>query len=108
MSDGALTVVARSTCRRVVAPWALLALSIVGCSHPATREECDRILEKTAELKLRERISDPAEIESQIAAYKRSQGEKVIEKCVGKKINKGTLACVEKAESQDQVDACLR
>jgi hypothetical protein len=92
----------------VVAAWLLAVVLAVGCSHPATREECEQILEKTAQLKLRERTSDPAEIEEQIAAYKRSQGEKVIEKCVGKKINSGTAACVEKAETQDQVDACLR
>jgi hypothetical protein len=96
--------------RRVGARASLAAslLALFGCSHPATQEECEKILEKTAELKLRERISDPTEIDEQIAAYKRSQGEKVIEKCVGKKINRDTIACVQKAESQDQVDACLR
>jgi predicted transcriptional regulator len=92
---------------RVAALSSALAVLSAACSHPATPEECEKILEKTAELKLRERFSDPVQIEEQIAAYKRSQGEKVIDKCVGKKINEGTIGCIEKAESQDQIDTCL-
>lgn len=85
-----------------------LGIFLNGCSHPASQAECESILRKTAELTLKEQTSDPEVIEERIAAYERAYGEKVISKCVGRAITKRALECVQKANSEDQVNGCLR
>lgn len=79
-----------------------------GCSHPATEAECEIIFRKTAELTLRERTQDAAVIEERIEAYRRTHGEKVIGQCLGRALSKNALACIEKANSESQVNDCLR
>lgn len=86
----------------------LFAIFTSGCSHPATQAECESILRKTAELTLKEQTNDPAVIEERIAAYERAYGEKAISKCVGRAISKRALECVQKADSEEKVNGCLR
>lgn len=82
--------------------------SIAGCGHPATAEECNAIIAKSAELELHaQNVTDPAIIAQRIEAVKTARGKELLERCVGKRITERALACVGRAASPQEVDACL-
>lgn len=85
------------------------ALSASGCGHPASVEECNSIIEKSAELEMRaQNVNDPELIKQRTAAVKASRGEELLKRCVGKRITDRALACVKSAGSPKDVDACLQ
>jgi hypothetical protein len=103
---------------RLVAPsrrvlWATLAAVVMGgfatgCGHPASREECDELFAKNAEIELRaQRVTDPKVIEERTAAARAAEGEAFTNRCIGKRIGKHTIECVRKATSAEQLDHCL-
>lgn len=85
----------------------LLSFAASGCGHPATRAECETILRKSAELKLRERTDDEAAIRDQVEAFTQSHGEELIAKCQGRTMTDAAMRCVQRAESAAAVDQCL-
>ena len=94
--------------------WALVLLGSVaatlgaGCGRPATRDECLAILDKSAELKLKEqKLSDPEQIAHRKKQLMDAKGEDLIGQCVGMRITEGALRCVQRAESPAAVDRCL-
>jgi hypothetical protein len=98
--------------RRAAVPLGLLTLGVlvtgVGCGHPATREECEVIFDKSAELSVKEQnITDPAVVAERVEAFKQSRGDELIEKCVGRSMTKSALECVKRATSASAVDQCL-
>lgn len=97
--------------RKVLAllPLAVLAAGLAtGCGHPATREECVIILDKSAELKLREQDLDNAAVfDERLKSFKETRGEELLQKCIGRSITKSAIECVQRADSQNAVDRCL-
>lgn len=86
----------------------LLAIATLACSDRATREDCDRIITKAAELRAKEKKqTDPAVIEKAIADFKREHATEIEASCVGRSLGKGAMDCIEKAETSEAVDACL-
>jgi hypothetical protein len=85
----------------------VIALAAVGCGHPASKDDCERIIDKTAELKLKEDNVREEEIPKQIEGYKEARGDEAMKKCVGRTITKEALTCVEMAQSSDALDKCL-
>lgn len=105
-----------ATLRRVTNRKALLPLTLgslaalfgAGCGHPATREECSVILDKSAELKLREQELDNAAVfDERLKSFKETRGEELLQKCIGRTITKSAIDCVQRADSQSAVDRCL-
>ncbi len=89
----------------MVGAWAFL---LTGCGHPATREECTLIIDKSAELTLREQGEpSPEFLAERVRAFKEAQGEELLEKCVGRPITASALECVQRAETAAGVDRCL-
>lgn len=87
---------------------ASVSIGLVACGHPATREECETILNKSAELKLKEdQITDPKIVAEKLAGLKEAKGDELLKACTGKTITKGALDCVKLAETSEAVDACL-
>ena len=84
-----------------------LAVAAIGCGHPATEGDCQRIIEKAAELKLKEDNVREEDIPKQIAGYKEARGDEAMKKCVGRTITKEALTCVEMAQTSDALDKCL-
>ncbi len=81
---------------------------LVGCGHPASAEECNAIIAKSAELELRaQNVTDPAVIAQRTQAVKTARGEELLKRCVGKRITERALSCVSHAASPKEVDACL-
>jgi hypothetical protein len=88
---------------------ALTAIAAAGCGHPATREECVVIFDKSAELELRDQnVTDPTLVAERVEAVRTARGEELIGKCVGKRVTDRAVACVRRAESNEQVDRCLQ
>ena len=94
------------TSRGALAVIGLLGIT-AGCGHPATREECEAIMQKSAELTLREQTSDPRVIEDRIAEFTKARGNELLEKCVGRTVTQSALQCVKRAEKPSDVDRCL-
>lgn len=79
------------------------------CGHPATREECEIIVRKNAELELRKRNSriDEQTIQQRTTELVAARGEDLYKACVGRHVTKKALACVEKAATERELDACF-
>ncbi len=91
--------------RSTVALFAFMMLA--ACGHPATEDDCEHIIDKAAELKLKEDNVADKDIPKQIAGYKDARGADAMKKCVGRTITKEALTCVEMAQSSDALDKCL-
>jgi hypothetical protein len=81
----------------------------VGCGKPATMEDCQRIVVRMAELELQaNHVSDPAQVEQQVAATKKSFRERAMKECVGRHLPASAMDCIDKATSTDQIlSECL-
>ncbi len=85
------------------------ALVLAGCGHPATREECNEIFNKSAEIELRlQNVTEPKLVAERTAAVRAAKGDELIQKCVGRRITDGAMECVRKATSAPEMDACLQ
>lgn len=99
----------RAQSRGRAAPFLVLAASLLcGCGHPASVDECNTIIAKSAELELRaQNVSDPAVIAQRTEAVKAARGEELLKRCVGKRITDRAVACVARAQTPREVDKCL-
>ena len=87
---------------------ALATSAVAGCGHPATTDECNTIIAKSAELELKaQNVSDPTIIAQRIEAVKQARGEELLKRCVGKRITDRAVLCVSKAQTPKEVDKCL-
>ena len=85
------------------------AVALAACGRPATVEDCNTIIAKSAELELRaQNVTDPAVIAQRTDAVKAARGEELLKKCVGKRITDAALACVSRASTPKEVDKCLQ
>ena len=81
---------------------------LAGCGHPASREECDELFAKNAELELHDqRVTDPKLVADRTAAARLAEGDAFAGRCVGKRITKRALECARRATSAEQFDRCL-
>ncbi|AUX25570.1 hypothetical protein SOCEGT47_061180 [Sorangium cellulosum] len=79
-----------------------------GCGHPATRDECEAIFQRSAEIELRaQNVVDPKIVAERTAAVREARGKELIDRCVGRRITDAALACVRQATTPEQVDRCL-
>ncbi len=92
---------------RALAALAVLAL-LTACGHPASREECDELFAKNAELELlSQRVTDPKLVADRTAAARAAEGDAFAGRCLGKRITKRALDCARRATTADQLDRCL-
>jgi len=87
---------------------ASVLLCVAGCGRKATRADCEAVVDKNVEVKLKaDGVTDPPLVEKRKAELRDSLKED-IDKCVGKRVTDGMLACVNRAETAEQIDKCLR
>lgn len=87
---------------------ALALLVLAGCGHPASREECDELFAKNAELELRaQNVTDPKLVAERTAAARAAEGDAFAGRCLGKRITRRALECVRRATTAEQLDRCL-
>lgn len=93
--------------RRCIVAIALVFVA-VGCGRKATREDCELVVDRNIEVKLRaDGVTDPETIEKRKDELRASLKED-IDKCVGKRVTDGMMSCVRAAETAEQIDKCLR
>lgn len=73
-----------------------------GCGRPATRAECDEIVERIAELELSARglKGDNAD---EVKATKDALEKTTLRDCVGRRLSDKAMACVRSAKSTQQI-----
>lgn len=86
----------------------VLALVVTGCGRKATRADCETIVDRNIEVKLRaDGVTDPDVIKTRTLELRESLKED-IDTCVGKRVTDSMMACVRTAETAEQIDKCLR
>jgi hypothetical protein len=79
-----------------------------GCGRKATEEDCALIVDRYVEIELKTlKITDSAVVEKRKIEM-RSDLKDDLKTCPGKRITDSMLACVKKAETNDQLDKCTR
>ena len=85
--------------------WAALAL---GCGRKATRADCELVVDKNVEVKLKaDGLTDPALVQKRKDELRASLRDD-IDKCVGKRVTDHMLDCVREAQKPEEIDKCLR
>lgn len=84
------------------------AVFLFGCGRPATKADCDEILDKSAMIELQtQKVTDPDEIKKRTDAVRAAQGDELLAKCVGRRVTDKAMQCVRNANTAEQVDRCL-
>jgi hypothetical protein len=97
--------------RRVGPPWPLLlillAVSVSACGRKATVEDCERIVQRIAELELVD-VVPKEELGAEVQEAQKSFRERALADCVGRRITEKSLACVGTAKTAEAViDDCF-
>jgi hypothetical protein len=82
---------------------------LAGCGRPATKDDCERIVQRIVELELKEaKITDAENVREQVKETKNAFRQRAMRECVGKRITDRALACVRTAKtSKELVDGCF-
>ncbi len=81
---------------------------MVGCGRKATREDCEIVVDRNVELQLKALgVTDPTVVAKRRDEMRTSMKDD-IDKCVGKRVTDGNMACVKTAETAEKIDKCLR
>lgn len=86
----------------------ILAVILVGCGRKATRADCELVVDKNVEVKLKADGMIDAPLVAKRKEELRASLKDDIDKCVGKRVTDGMLTCVKGAETAEQIDKCLR
>lgn len=86
----------------------LLVPSLAGCGRKATRQDCELVVDRNVELQLKQMgVADPSTVAKRTEEMRASMRDD-IDKCVGKRVTEGMMACVKTAQSAEAIDKCLR
>jgi hypothetical protein len=92
----------------VLACLASLSLGLAACGHPASKEECQEIFDRSAAIELgTQKVTDPALVRERTDEARASQGEDLLKQCVGRRITDRAMRCVRKATTARELEACL-
>lgn len=93
--------------RRGIVP-VFFVLAVAGCGRKATRADCELVVDRNIEVKLRaDGVTDPDTIRKRKDELRASLKDD-IDKCIGKRVTDPMMACVRTAETAEQIDKCLR
>lgn len=88
---------------------ALFALAVVACGHPASKDECEAIFRRSAEVTLLARnVTDPNEIARAVDEARLVKGQAMLDDCLGKRITDDAMRCVREAKVAADLDRCLQ
>jgi len=87
---------------------AAIVVLLVACGRPATREDCELIIDKNVELEMKQmKIEDRTAIEKRKAEI-RTTMEGQLKGCIGKRVTDGMMKCVRNAKTTDEIVGCMR
>lgn len=87
---------------RSIAWLGLVVACAVGCGRPATREECDEIVGRIADLELRARGLTGNNAD-EVKATKDALEKTTLRDCVGRRISDKAMGCVRAAKTTQQI-----
>ena len=107
------TVVRLSAMPQNIRPWACFVAfatgGLVACGKPATKEQCEAIFARSAEISLRERgVTEPKAMAERVAEVRAAQGEALMAQCVGKRVTDGQMQCIRSAQTKAALEGCLK
>jgi hypothetical protein len=86
----------------------MMAALVCACGRPATREDCELIIDRNVELQMKQmQITEQAAIDKRKAEIRATMADQ-LKGCVGKRVTDKMMACVRTAGSADEIDQCLR
>jgi hypothetical protein len=85
-----------------------IAALVTACGRKATEADCALILDRNVEVQMKAmNIADPTSIQRRKDEIREAmKGE--VKECVGKRITDAMVACVQKAQTADEIDHCMR
>ncbi len=87
---------------------AALALLLAACGHPASREECQEIFERTAAIELRtQKVTEPEVVRQRTEEARATTGDELLKQCLGRRITDRAMRCVRRANTSEELEACL-
>ena len=87
---------------------AIAVCLLLGCGRKATRADCELVVDRNVEVKLKsDGMTDPVLVQKRKEELRASLRDD-IDKCVGRRVTEGMLACVKGAATPEQIDKCLR
>jgi len=85
-----------------------LSLGLLGCGHPASKEECQEIFDRNAAIQLASiKVVEPAQVRERTDEARAAQGEELLKQCVGRRITDRAMRCVRTAQTAEQLEACV-
>jgi hypothetical protein len=97
--------------RRAVLAAGLVACAGFGaaaCGRKATIEDCDLIVDRYVEIELQAlKVTDPKVIAERKVEMRRELSDD-LKTCPGRRVTDAMLACVQKAQSNAELDKCTR
>lgn len=82
--------------------------ALAGCGRKATRQDCELVVDRNVELQLKQMgVADPSTVAKRTEEMRASMRDD-IDKCIGKRVTDGMIACVKTAQSAEAIDKCLR
>jgi hypothetical protein len=88
--------------------WTAGALLATACGHPATTEECQEIFERSAAIELRkQQITEPELVRQRTEEARATTGDDLLKQCLGRRITDRAMQCVRRADTAEELEACL-
>jgi hypothetical protein len=95
--------------RAYVLVLALIGCVLCGCGHKASEADCQLIVDRMIEVQLdAHNLTDPDERKRQKDIMTNRTTGMDMKDCVGRRVTDGMLECVKKAQTQDEIQTCLR
>ena len=83
-------------------------ICLLGCGHKASENDCAFILDRNVEVQMKSmHITDPVAIDKRKQEVQASLKAELAG-CIGKRITDAMMACVARAQSAEDIDACMR
>ena len=80
----------------------------VGCGRRATQADCQLVVDRSVELQSQEvNESDPKVLQERVRRI-RAALEDQIKECESRRVTERTMACVQAAKSNQELETCLR
>lgn len=80
----------------------------LGCGRAATRQDCETIVDRNVEVKLKSfGVTDETAIAKRRDEMRGAMKDD-IDKCVGKRISDSMMTCVRAAQNESEIDKCIR
>ncbi len=79
-----------------------------GCFREATLTDCQLVVDRTVELKLRElKTTQPETVKKKQSEFRKELEEAMKSECLGRRISESTMTCVRNADRLATLQKCL-